>query len=105
VSWVNGWSACQFCRVSFLFFFFWLVVCYYYYDNEAPEFGGVIWLRWIDLVLSWVVVFFWIVVFGGLWFLVGGLGIKGPSDLPGIEPVLDRAHPRGFESSRTVVLL
>jgi len=63
----------------------------------------VIWLRWIDLVLSWVV------VFSGSWFLVGcgsgGLGIKGLLGLPGIEPVLDRAHPRGFESSRTVVLL
>jgi len=35
----------------------------------------------------------------------GGLGIKGLLGLPGIEPVLDRAHPRGFESSRTVVLL
>jgi hypothetical protein len=64
----------------------------------------VIWLRWIDLVLSWVVVFF---LDRGFWWAVvfGGLGIKGPLSLPGIEPVLDRAHPRGFESSRTVVLL
>jgi hypothetical protein len=38
--------------------------------------------------------------FGGLWFW--WIGNKGPPGLPGIEPVLDRAHPRGFESSRTV---